>query len=67
MFLKVGGAVQFTQKELTGKKLSKTILQLMNNEEKLAEMGAAMKCLSFPDAAQRIVACCLEEIDKSRA
>ncbi|MCP4342059.1 MAG: undecaprenyldiphospho-muramoylpentapeptide beta-N-acetylglucosaminyltransferase [Desulfobulbaceae bacterium] len=62
-----GGAVQFTQKELTDKQLSGTILQLMNNEEKLAEMGAAMKRLSFPDAAQRIVACCLEEIDKSRA
>ena len=61
-----GGAVQFSQKELTGKQLSETVLQLLNNEEKLAEMGAAMKRLAFPDAAERIVACCLEEIDKRR-
>lgn len=62
-----GGAVQFIQKDLSGKQLSETILQLINDEEKLAEMGAAMKGLAFPDAAERIVACCLEEIDKHRA
>jgi UDP-N-acetylglucosamine--N-acetylmuramyl-(pentapeptide) pyrophosphoryl-undecaprenol N-acetylglucosamine transferase len=62
-----GGAVQFSQKELTAKHLGETILGLMNNEEKLAAMGAAMKRLAFPDAAERIVACCLEEIEKHRS
>ena len=62
-----GGAVQFTQKELTGKQLSEIILQLINNKEKLDKMGEAMKRLAFPDAAERIVACCLKEIEKHRA
>jgi UDP-N-acetylglucosamine:LPS N-acetylglucosamine transferase len=39
----------------------------MNNEKKLETMGAAMKRLAFPDAAERIVACCLEEIEKRRS
>lgn len=59
-----GGAVQFAQKELTAAQLGGTILGLMKNDEKLTTMGAAMKRLAFPDAAERIVACCLEEIEK---
>lgn len=62
-----GGAVQFSQNELTGKQLGETILQLMNSEKKLDDMGAAMKRLSFPDAAERIVSCCLEQIEKRHA
>jgi UDP-N-acetylglucosamine--N-acetylmuramyl-(pentapeptide) pyrophosphoryl-undecaprenol N-acetylglucosamine transferase len=61
-----GGAVQFNQKELTAKQLGETILQLINNQEKLNSMGAAMKRLAFPDAAEKIVACCLEQIEKRR-
>jgi UDP-N-acetylglucosamine--N-acetylmuramyl-(pentapeptide) pyrophosphoryl-undecaprenol N-acetylglucosamine transferase len=59
-----GGAVQFRQKELTAKQLGVTILQLINNEQQLHAMGAAMKRLAFPDAAKRIVACCLAEKEK---
>jgi UDP-N-acetylglucosamine--N-acetylmuramyl-(pentapeptide) pyrophosphoryl-undecaprenol N-acetylglucosamine transferase len=59
-----GGAVQFTQKELTAEQLSKTILGLMYDEAQLDKMAEAMKRLSFPDAAERIMACCLEEIEK---
>lgn len=59
-----GGAVQFRQKELTAQQLTETILQLMNNKEQLHTMGAAMKRLAFPDAAKRIVACCLAEREK---
>lgn len=59
-----GGAVQFRQKELTAQQLRETILQLMNNKEQLHTMGAAMKRLAFPDAAKRIVACCLAEREK---
>lgn len=59
-----GGAVQFRQKELSGKQLAQTILQLINNEQQLHAMGAAMKRLAFPDAAKSIVACCLAQRDK---
>lgn len=59
-----GGAVQFIQKELTAEKLGRAILGLINNDEKLDNMEAAMKRLAFPDAAERIVACCIEEIEK---
>ncbi len=59
-----GGAVQFRQKELTVQQLGATILQLINNEQQLHAMGAAMKRLAFPDAAKRIVACCLAEKEK---
>ncbi len=59
-----GGAVQFTQKDLTAKQLSETLFGLINNEAKLETMGQAMKRLAFPDAAERIMACCLEEIEK---
>jgi len=61
-----GGAVQFVQKELTADLLAVTLQELMNDEEKLAAMGAAMKRLAFPDAAERIVSCCLHEIEKNR-
>ncbi|GAB6193198.1 undecaprenyldiphospho-muramoylpentapeptide beta-N-acetylglucosaminyltransferase [Desulfocastanea catecholica] len=59
-----GGAVQFRQKELMAQQLRETILQLINNEPQLHTMGAAMKRLAFPDAAKRIVACCLAEREK---
>lgn len=62
-----GGAVQFIQKDLTAELLGDTILQLINDEEKLAKMGAAMQRLAFPDAAERIVTCCLEQIERRRA
>ena len=62
-----GGAVQFIQKDLTAKHLGETILGLINNDEKLDIMGEAMKRLAFPDAAERIMACCLEEIEKRHA
>lgn len=61
-----GGAIQFNQKQLTTKQLADTILQLINNDTTLTKMGAAMKRLSFPDAAEKIVACCLEEIEKRK-
>ncbi len=61
-----GGAVQFIQKDLTAELLGATILGLINDEGKMDDMGAAMKRLAFPDAAERIVACCLEEIEKHR-
>ncbi len=61
-----GGAVQYRQKDLNAEQLGTAIVDLIYNREKLTTMGAAMKALAFPDAAQRIVACCLEQIGKHR-
>lgn len=61
-----GGAVQFCEKDLSTAQLGETILGLVHNEQKLVEMGTAMQRLAFPDAAERIVACCIAEIDKHR-
>lgn len=61
-----GGAIQYRQKNLTPEKLGETLLQLIKSDAKLSKMGAAMKRLAFPDAAERIVACCLEQIEKRK-
>jgi len=62
-----GGALQFAQKDLDPDLLGRTILGLLADEQKLEKMGQAMKKLAFPDAAERIVACCMEEIKRHRA
>jgi len=59
-----GGAVQFKEKELTGQKLAESVLALLEDERRLSAMGSAMKKLSFPDAAEKIVACCLDVMEK---
>ncbi len=59
-----GGGQQYSEKDLTAEQLGRIIIQLIRDDKKLEEMGKAMKKLSFPDAAKRIVACCLEEIEK---
>ncbi|MGW8194081.1 MAG: undecaprenyldiphospho-muramoylpentapeptide beta-N-acetylglucosaminyltransferase [Desulforhopalus sp.] len=61
-----GGAVQFRENELTPELLAKTVYQLLEDEERLAAMSRAMRRLAFPDAAERIVSCCLEEMEKHR-
>ncbi len=55
-----GGAVVLRQHELTAGKLAENIRELICDEDKLLAMGTAMKKLAFPDAAEKIVACCLE-------
>ncbi len=61
-----GGAVQYLQKDLTAEQLGASILELIYNKDQLTIMGTAMKRLAFPDAAESIVACCLEQIAKHR-
>jgi len=58
-----GGAVVLRQHELTGNKLAENIRKLICDEDKLLAMGTAMKKLAFPDAAEKIVACCLQVIE----
>jgi UDP-N-acetylglucosamine--N-acetylmuramyl-(pentapeptide) pyrophosphoryl-undecaprenol N-acetylglucosamine transferase len=66
-YVQGGGGLQYIQKDLTAEQLGRTIMQLIRDDKKLEEMGKAMKSLSFPEAAERIVACCLEEIEKRGA
>lgn len=61
-----GGAVQLRQKELTCEKLAENIRQLIRDEGKLSAMGLAMKKLAVPDAAEKIVACCLQVMENNR-
>jgi len=58
-----GGVLLYQEKDLSGVTLARCIDDLTCDHERLETMGAAMMKLSFPDAAERIVACCLEIID----
>jgi len=55
-----GGALLYQEKDLSGHVLAKCIDDLVCNPTRLGAMGAAMRKLSFPDAAGKIVACCLQ-------
>lgn len=49
-----GAAEMITDQELSGKRLVKTIDQIMNDPKKMAEMSAASKKEGIPDAAARL-------------
>lgn len=61
-----GGAVSLRQKELTGEILAENIQALMGDEGRLTAMSLAMKKLAYPDAAEKIVACCLQIMKRER-
>ncbi len=54
------GALLHVQEQLTPEKLAIEIERLLVDAKLRDEMSSAMKKLSSPDAAERIVACCLE-------
>ncbi len=64
-YVQGGGALLYQEKDISGVGLASIIDELTSDSERLEMMGAAMRGLSFPDAAERIVACCLETIDTS--
>ncbi len=61
-----GGAIVMRQHEITSDVLAGNIRQLIFDEGKLSAMGLAMKKLAFPDAAEKIVACCLQVMGINR-
>jgi UDP-N-acetylglucosamine--N-acetylmuramyl-(pentapeptide) pyrophosphoryl-undecaprenol N-acetylglucosamine transferase len=61
-----GGAVQFREQELTSAGLAETIRSLIGDGDRLTAMATAMKKLAVPDAAEKIVACCLQLMEKTR-
>ena len=62
-YVRGGGAMMYQEKDLTGSFLAERILELVSDERKLEKMGQAMRELSWPDAPEKIVACCLELIN----
>ena len=64
-YVRGGGALLHQEKDISGITLAGCINDLAGNAKRLEMMGAAMRKLAFPDAAERIVACCLEIIDTS--
>ena len=65
-YVQGGGAMMFQEKELTGRFLAERIVELVTDEGKLEIMGQAMRKMSWPDAPEKIVACCLELISEQQ-
>ncbi|SDP66529.1 undecaprenyldiphospho-muramoylpentapeptide beta-N-acetylglucosaminyltransferase [Desulforhopalus singaporensis] len=65
-YVQGGGAVLLPEAGLTPEKLAQAVQELLDNPKKREKMAASMKKLAFPDAPERIVACCLEEIARKR-
>ena len=62
-----GAARMFLEKDLAGEKLAGEILHLVENPDELRQMSGRMKALAKPDAAERIIAECLQLIEKKQA
>ncbi|MCW5205846.1 undecaprenyldiphospho-muramoylpentapeptide beta-N-acetylglucosaminyltransferase [Desulfobulbus sp. F5] len=59
-----GGARMYREEELNAGRLAAAIMVLAGNANELAQMGAAMRQVAVPDAAERILADCMELIEK---
>lgn len=54
-----GGALQYAEKDLTGKALAEVLGQLVGDPQRLAAMGTAMRERAIIDAADNIVDVCI--------
>lgn len=61
-----GGGVLYRQDDLTGKKLSATIRDILTEPGRLQNMGKAMAELGVMDAPERIITCCLGLLKKRK-
>lgn len=59
-----GGALMYREAGLNAAQLASAILELVEDGGKLAQMGTAMRQMAVPDAAERILADCMELIKK---
>jgi UDP-N-acetylglucosamine--N-acetylmuramyl-(pentapeptide) pyrophosphoryl-undecaprenol N-acetylglucosamine transferase len=57
-----GGAKMYREGELDAGRLASAILELAADADNLAEMGAAMRRMAVPDAAERILTDCMQLI-----
>lgn len=62
-YVQGGGALLYQEKDLSATIMAQCIEDLIFTPELLMKMGTAMKKLSFPDAAAKIVDYCLEIVD----
>ncbi len=62
-YVEGGGAIVILEKSGNGAMLAEKIYELIGDDATLKKMGRAMEKMSFPDAADRIVNCCLEIVN----
>jgi UDP-N-acetylglucosamine--N-acetylmuramyl-(pentapeptide) pyrophosphoryl-undecaprenol N-acetylglucosamine transferase len=61
-----GAAVLILDHDLTGERLSETVLELAHDRVRLESMRAAARVLGVPDAAQRVVQICRAVAEEGR-
>ena len=59
-FVKGGGAVMYREAELSGEKLARALIQLLQSPEELHRLATNMKKMGKPDATRQILDHCLE-------
>ena len=64
--VEAGGAILLKQKELTSKLLLNTILEMINNENKLNKMSKITKSFAKPNAASDIIKLILNTIENNK-
>jgi UDP-N-acetylglucosamine--N-acetylmuramyl-(pentapeptide) pyrophosphoryl-undecaprenol N-acetylglucosamine transferase len=64
-YVQGGGALQFTEKNLTPEILGQQLVKLFENRSQLQEMSKAMQNRAFPKAADRIVDECLNLLNRT--
>ena len=55
-----GGAIAFSEQDATAAILTEAVLNIITNPEKMQHMGAAMRNLAYPHAAEKIIDICIE-------
>jgi len=63
-YVRGGGARLLRQREVDGRSLAGAISDLLSDEARLSVMAESMRRLGLPEAAEKIVACCLELIER---
>ena len=61
---RAGGGVIITESQLSPERLALTIIEIINDPDRTAGMGAAARSLAAPDATRKIVDL-LEKIERS--
>ena len=59
-YVESGAALMFVQRDLTPQRLAEEILRILNDQDRLDTMSAAMRGLGIDNAAERIVTICQE-------
>lgn len=61
-----GGALCYSEREMSGTRLQQIVSELSEDRERLGEMSAQMKRLGRPDAAEKLVEVCLELAERTK-